>query len=95
MYYVYVQENEKGLWYKGYTSNIIRRRVEHLLQRTPYSKRFGPSRLIYYEVLENKTKAIQREKFLKSGQGRLLLRHITGATRRDTQVAEEAALLKL
>ncbi len=74
MYYVYVQENFKKQRYKGYTANITRRRIEHLLQRSPYSKRFGVSKLIYYEVFDNKTDAIQREKFFKSGKGRAFLK---------------------
>ncbi|MBN2307067.1 GIY-YIG nuclease family protein [Candidatus Peregrinibacteria bacterium] len=70
VYYAYVQQNPEGKWYKGHTSNLCRRRVEHLLQWSPYSKRFGPSKLVYCELLDSKTRAIKREFFFKTGQGR-------------------------
>lgn len=78
MYYVYVVENRKGQCYKGYTSNLTRRRVAHLLQWSLYSRKSGSCHLVYFEIYVHKTDAIKRENFLKTGQGRLFLRQKLG-----------------
>ena len=74
MFYVYVQKNLKNKLYKGHTARLTNRRIEHLLGWSPYSKRFGPSKLVYFEVFDSKQEAIRREKFLKSGAGREFLK---------------------
>ncbi|MBU0577689.1 GIY-YIG nuclease family protein [Patescibacteria group bacterium] len=76
MYFAYVQKNLKQKLYKGHTSNITRRRVEHLLGWSPYSKRFGPSKIVYFEIFKSRSKAMQREKYFKTGAGRNYLKKL-------------------
>jgi putative endonuclease len=85
VYYAYVQENPKGIWYKGHTSNIARRRVEHLLQWSPYSKRFGPSKLVYCEIFSTRAQAMGREKFMKTGKGRSFLKEVIITVKRTVK----------
>lgn len=54
-------------------SNLTRRRVEHALLWTPYSKRFGFSKLVYVECFETRSEAMKREKYFKTGKGREFL----------------------
>jgi len=75
MFYVYVLKSEKnGKRYVGYTSQLPESRLkEHDHGSNDYTRRNKPFILIYSEKIENKTDAIKREKFLKSGQGRKFL----------------------
>ncbi|MCF7907200.1 GIY-YIG nuclease family protein [Patescibacteria group bacterium] len=73
MYFVYVLKSEKdGKFYVGMTNNIERRVKEHNngVASTPSTKNRGPFKLIYFEKLENRIIAREREKYLKSGSGR-------------------------
>jgi putative endonuclease len=71
-YYVYILESESdGMLYVGFTENLKRRYAEHLSGtgcRTTGMK--NDWKLIYFEGYPNKSDALGREKFLKSGSGR-------------------------
>lgn len=74
-YYVYV------LWsgtlkkqYTGVTKDLKKRFEHHNLGLNKWTKRGVPWLLLYYESYLNKTDAYRREKFLKSGKGRELLK---------------------
>jgi predicted GIY-YIG superfamily endonuclease len=69
-YWVYVLELEDGRKYVGHTNNIKRRLLEHQSGRSAYTKKFGIKRLLYSEVLDSRSAAMKKEKFLKSGKGR-------------------------
>lgn len=76
MYYVYLLKcREDKSWYIGYSSDLKRRLTEH---NSGYGSRTtsikGSWKLIYYEAYLNKDDAIGREKFLKSGSGRIFLK---------------------
>jgi putative endonuclease len=75
MYTVYVLKslkNEKR--YVGYTSKVAEERLkEHLQGSNKWTKQNGPFELVYQEEWEDKTQAIRRENFLKSGRGRAWL----------------------
>lgn len=62
-------------WYIGYTSNLDKRINEHNSGRTVTTSKKMPWNIIYYEVSFNKTDAIAREKYLKSGMGRRYLKN--------------------
>jgi putative endonuclease len=80
MFYTYVLKSFKnGNLYTGSTNNIVRRLSEHNNGQTKYTKIAGPFELIYKETYNTKTEAIKREKFLKTGKGRELLKEILGS----------------
>ncbi len=75
MYYVYVMRSLKdGRLYKGFTSNLKRRIKEHNSGQTKSTKGFVPWELIYFEKVNSREEARNREKYLKSGQGRDFLK---------------------
>lgn len=55
------------------TDNVIRRLKEHNQEKNKYTKGRKPWKLVYQECYKTKNEALEREKFLKSGQGRKLL----------------------
>lgn len=70
MYYVYVLQSLKDHeWYIGFTEDIGRRVEEHNSGKNSSTKNRVPFKLIYYEAYLNKSDALGREKFLKSGSG--------------------------
>lgn len=74
MYYVYVlQSITSGCLYTGFTRSVYKRLKGHNDGLNEFSKKFGPWKLIYYEVYIIKEDAIAREKFLKSGSGKKYL----------------------
>ena len=73
MYFVYVLKSEKdNKFYSGITNNLERRLVEHNKRKssTSSTKNRGPFVVIYFEKVENRKIAREREKYLKSGSGR-------------------------
>jgi putative endonuclease len=57
--------------YIGYTSNMAQRFLSHNeLSPKGWTARFRPWNILYTEEYQSKTEAMQRERFLKSGQGR-------------------------
>ena len=60
--------------YVGYTGKDASDRLkEHNNGVSKFTRQNRPFVLIYKEIFGNKTKAIKREKFLKSGKGREFL----------------------
>ncbi len=72
MFTVYVLKSvSNGKRYVGYTSKSVNDRLnEHLSGTNPWTRRNGPLKIVHTESFEDKTEAIRREHFLKSGQGR-------------------------
>ena len=76
-YYVYVIRSKDGFFYKGMTDNLERRLVEHNNKELSFwTKRGTEWKLIYKEEFDNKTEALKREKWLKTGIGREYLKKI-------------------
>ena len=74
-YYVYVLKSKvDGRLYKGFTSRLEERLIEHNLGKTKSTKGYRPWVLVYSEIIEDLEKAVKREKFLKSGIGREFLK---------------------
>ena len=67
--FVYILFNKKhGTLYVGVTSNLVKRVYEHKNKFVEgFTKKYGVDKLGYYEVFDNITQAIEREKQLKSG----------------------------
>jgi len=67
-YFVYIlASGRNGTLYIGVTSNLIRRVWEHKEKLVDgFTKKYGISRLVYYEIAMDIKAAIRREKLLKS-----------------------------
>ena len=77
MYYVYILKSLKnGRFYTGSTNNLERRMHEHNVGQTKYTSKAGPFELVYKEPYNTSLGAKRREKFLKRGKGRELLKSI-------------------
>jgi len=66
-YFVYlVTSRPGGPIYTGVTNDLVRRIFEHRNGLTPgFTKRYGISRLVYYEAYDSVRSALQREKNIK------------------------------
>jgi len=75
MYFTYVLKSTKdSKLYIGFTDNLEVRISDHekgLVNSTKYRR---PLKLVYYEACLSKKKAIKREKYFKTGFGRIFLR---------------------
>ena len=75
MYYVYAISSKcKNYIYVGLTDNINRRINQHNSGKSKTTKPYAPFDLIYSEKLETRSEARMREKYLKSGSGKELLK---------------------
>ena len=69
IYILYSESHNR--YYRGHTSNLIERFKSHNeLSTKGYTVRYRPWKVVYVEFCTNKTEAILRENFLKSGFGR-------------------------
>ncbi len=73
MCYVYVLLLTNGDLYKGSTSDLKKRFIEHNKGKVASTKNFRPLKLIHYECYLLKSDARRREKFLKTTEGKRLL----------------------
>jgi putative endonuclease len=66
-YYVYILASKKhGTLYLGVTNDLVRRVYEHKNNLVEgFSKKYKVYRLVYFEVCDDITAAIQREKHIK------------------------------
>ncbi len=75
-YYVYVLLSEKdNQFYTGYTSDLNNRATLHNHGKVESTKNRRPLKLIYWEGCLNQQDATRREKYLKSGNGKIYLRN--------------------
>ena len=75
VWFAYALRSEKdGGLYVGLTSNVERRVTEHNRGYNRSTKSRGPFTLIYCEECESRGQARDREKFLKSSNGRRFLK---------------------
>jgi len=66
-YYVYMMASKRnGTLYVGVTSDLIKRVYEHRHGLVGgFTKKYGVTRLVYYETLDDPHEAITREKRIK------------------------------
>lgn len=70
MYYVYILQSKKDeSFYTGFTEDLKKRIQDHNWHASTYSKSKAPYHLIWYCTFLDKKKALQFEKYLKSGSG--------------------------
>ena len=68
-YYVYIMTNEHNtVLYTGVTNDLVRRAHEHRTgQGGVFTSRYRANKLVYYEIAEDASTAIAREKQIKGG----------------------------
>ncbi len=78
---VYIMTNKRnGTLYTGVTSDLLKRVHEHKNGLSAgFSRRYGCTRLVYFELFEDMTTAIAREKQIKAGSRQKKLAMIEGA----------------
>ena len=74
MYYVYFLFLSNKDIYKGSCGDVKVRFSEHEQGKVESTKNYRPLRLIGFEAYELKSDALRREKFLKTTEGRRLLK---------------------
>ena len=70
MYYVYLLKLNDSTIYTGRSDDLKRRIAEHNKGKVRSTKFKLPMKLIYYEAYVEKKDAIDREIFLRTGDGR-------------------------
>ena len=79
-YYVYMMTNRhNNVLYTGVTNDLLRRAHEHRSgEFDGFTSKYKINKLVYFEVYENVTDAIVREKQIKDGPHKKKLRLIDG-----------------
>ncbi|HZD89054.1 MAG TPA: GIY-YIG nuclease family protein [Pseudolabrys sp.] len=77
-YYVYLlASGRNGTLYIGVTGDLVRRIYEHKNKLVPgFTSRYGVMRLVWFEIYDDPTTAITREKQIKKWQRAWKLRLI-------------------
>ena len=66
MHFLYVIYSEKfDVYYKGETSDLVKRLQTHNNDQSEYTKGKGPWELVYIEEYDTRTEALKREKIVK------------------------------
>jgi putative endonuclease len=77
-FYVYVLLSDKDSnFYTGYTNSLFKRLDLHNAGKVFSTKNRTPLQLIYFEGCLNQQDATRREKYLKSGNGKIYLKNST------------------
>jgi putative endonuclease len=70
MHYVYILQLSNNTYYVGRTKDIESRLKNHLKGEVISTSRFESKKLIWYGAFDNKRKALEFEKYLKTGSGK-------------------------
>jgi putative endonuclease len=77
MYTLYIiKSSSSGRLYIGQTARLQQRLEEHQQGISRYTRGRGPWELVYHEEYNTRADAMAREKFLKSGKGRELIKEM-------------------
>ena len=74
MFYVYILLTGNRQLYTGYTADLKRRIQEHENGKVRSTRAYGPVKLLHYEAYTLQSDAMRRERFLKTTEGKRLLR---------------------
>ena len=78
-YYVYIIKSAEGFRYTGFTEDLEKRLIEHNEKEMSFwTKRGTNGNLIYKEEFGNKSEALEKEKWFKTGVGRDFLKNNVG-----------------
>lgn len=72
--YTYILRCNNGKTYTGHTADLNKRLMRHQKGWVPATKDIRPVELITYLAFTDKYKAINFEKYLKSGSGRAFMK---------------------
>ncbi len=70
VYYVYILELSNKTYYVGYTNDLKRRLKDHNGGNSKHTRKFRPLKLHFYSAFKEKQRALDFEKYLKSGSGK-------------------------
>lgn len=72
---IYIMASKRnGRLYTGVTGNLLKRVYEHKYANVPgFTQKYGCKYLVYYELIDEMTSAIIREKQLKNGSRKMKL----------------------
>ena len=72
MHYTYILKSisHPSQIYIGFTANLKQRLIDHNSGKSPHTNKFKPWSLDFYCAFNTEEKAINFEKYLKSGSGR-------------------------
>ena len=66
MFYAYIMASISGVLYIGFTSDLIKRVWEHKNNLADgFTKKYKCHKLVYYESIEDRDSALEREKQIK------------------------------
>ena len=71
MYYVYLLQSLKcpKKFYTGFSTELRNRFKDHNTGNSPHTKKFRPWKIIFYCAFEDKTTALNFERYLKTSSG--------------------------
>ena len=69
MYHVYILFLSNNQQYVGFTENLKNRLIDHREGKCETTAKYRPVKLIWCCLFSNKKKALEFEKYLKSGSG--------------------------
>jgi len=68
MHFVYILKSlSEDIYYKGYTTDYLKRLAQHNSNDSRYTSNHGPWELVYAEKCKDKRSALIRERQLKRG----------------------------
>jgi putative endonuclease len=73
---VYILKNSENKIYIGQTSDLSRRLEEHNFTGVGYTSKHRPWVLVHTEEFKTRSKAMSREKYFKTGKGRIKIKEI-------------------
>jgi putative endonuclease len=76
MYVVYVLQDNKGKYYKGFTNNLARRFSEHKSGQTKSTHKMCDLKIVYTEEYKTLLEARNREVYFKTAAGRRFLKKV-------------------
>ncbi len=76
MFYVYILQSKVKFdqLYIGFTTDLKNRLIKHNQKLNFSTKTYAPYELIYYEACKEESDARRRENYLKTSQGRRLIK---------------------
>jgi len=78
-HFVYIMANRANtVLYTGVTNDLKRRAYEHRERLGGFTSRYRVDKLVYYEVCDEPTGAIEREKQIKAGSRKRKMELIDG-----------------
>jgi len=90
MYYVYILFLTNKQIYTGFTHDLRERIKQHQQGKVKFTSKRLPAELIHYEAYSKESDARRRERFLKTSEGKALLKKQI----RDVLIEKEAILVE-